>query len=554
MNAVEVRTRPRMRGVAARSSPLALAARHPAALLAAILAGAWMLVYPRTPDLAAQAYRVQLFHGSGFAVWDNNWYAGHHVPGYSLLFPPLAGVLGLRLLGALAVIASALLFSVLVDERWGRGARAAGMWFAVAAAGDLWIGRITFALGAMLGLAAVLAAVRGRTLACALLGAACAAASPVAGLFLVLGGVAHALTGGTVRRAAALAVPALAVALALAALFPEGGRQPFATTSFLATIAAALAFLALAGLAGLAGREQRLLRVGGALYVAAVVLSLLVSTPMGSNVARLAILFAGPLLICAASSRGAQPWNGWRGGALAVALVGLGAWTLFGPVRELRKVSGDPSVTAAYYRPVAAFLGAHLRAPARVEVPFTRSHWEATLLGGHVALARGWERQLDTRYDRLFFAGALTAAAYRAWLSQTAVRYVALPDARLDVSSVAEARLIRSGLPFLRPVWSDAHWRVYQVDGAQPMASGPGELTALPRDGFELRADRPGRFIVRVRYTRYWAVTRGAACVSRAADGWTAVAAHRRGMLGVTARFSLGRALGGGPSCAALRT
>jgi hypothetical protein len=336
----------------------------------------------------------------------------------------------------------------------------------------------------------------------------------------------------------------------LAALFPEGGREPFPTTSFVATLAAALAFV------GLVGREQRVLRVGGGLYVVAVLLSLLLSTPMGSNVARLAILFAGPLLICAGRARGGglPPWHGRRGAVLVAALVGLGAWTLFGPVRELRKVSGDPSATAAYYRPVAAFLGAHLSAPARVEVPFTRSHWEATLLGSRFALARGWERQLDTRYDRLFFTGVLTAAAYHAWLLQTAVRYVALPDVRLDVSSVAEAKLIRGGLPFLRAVWSDAHWRVYRVVGAQAMASGPGELTALPRDGFELRADRPGRFIVRVRYTRYWAVTRGAACVSRAADGWTAVAAHRRGMLGVTARFSLGRALGGGPSCAALRT
>jgi hypothetical protein len=37
--------------------------------------------------------------------------------------------------------------------------------------------------------------------------------------------------------------------------------------------------------------------------------------------------------------------------------------------------------------------------PIRIEVPFTSSHWDATILGERFDLARGWERQLDTRYD-----------------------------------------------------------------------------------------------------------------------------------------------------------
>ncbi len=35
----------------------------------------------------------------------------------------------------------------------------------------------------------------------------------------------------------------------------------------------------------------------------------------------------------------------------------------------------------------------------RVEVPLTRSHWEAALMAPTVSLARGWEKQLDERYD-----------------------------------------------------------------------------------------------------------------------------------------------------------
>ncbi len=44
---------------------------------------------PRTPDLAAQMHRVAVFAADGFAVWDNSWYGGHALPGYSLTFPAL---------------------------------------------------------------------------------------------------------------------------------------------------------------------------------------------------------------------------------------------------------------------------------------------------------------------------------------------------------------------------------------------------------------------------------------------------------------------------------
>ena len=49
--------------------------------------------------------------------------------------------------------------------------------------------------------------------------------------------------------------------------------------------------------------------------------------------------------------------------------------------------------------------------------------------------------------------------------------------------------------------------------------------------------------MVRVHYTRYWTVTRGAACVAPRPAGWTAVTARAAGTVRV-ARFSLGRALG----------
>src|SRR5262249_57961836 len=93
------RRRGAWRGAAA--LPLAV----PLALAAGLL-GVWLIVDPRTPDLAAAMYRLGLFRQLGFAVWDEHWYAGHHLPGYSLLFAPLASLLGLRLTCLLAVLAS----------------------------------------------------------------------------------------------------------------------------------------------------------------------------------------------------------------------------------------------------------------------------------------------------------------------------------------------------------------------------------------------------------------------------------------------------------------
>ncbi|MCW3028148.1 MAG: hypothetical protein JWN81_1359, partial [Solirubrobacterales bacterium] len=136
-----------------------------------MLLAVWLIVDPRTPDLAAQVYRVDLFHQLGFAVWDEHWYAGHHLPGYSLLLPPLGSLLGLRLAGALAVLASALLFERIVLELYGTAARWAAAFFAVAAVCDVWIGRVAFALGVSFAVAAVLALVRGRPRLAAVLAA-----------------------------------------------------------------------------------------------------------------------------------------------------------------------------------------------------------------------------------------------------------------------------------------------------------------------------------------------------------------------------------------------
>ena len=528
----------------------------PIALAAGLLA-AWLIVDPRTPDLAAAVYRLGLFRQLGFAVWDEHWYAGHHLPGYSLLFPPLASLLGLRLTCLLAVLASVVCFERLARRAYGSAARWGAAWFAVAAVADVWIGRVAFALGTAFALAAMLAftsgrATRGRTLLAGALAAACAAASPVAGVLLALAAVTYSLWTRSPRAALVLAAPALAVVAAAALLFPEGGTEPFPITSFAATVLVVIAFL------WALPRDQPLLRLGGCVYLLACALSLLVHSPVGSNIQRYAVLLAGPLLLCALlSERNAVRREGPRAAVrrsslpAAAVLCLIAVWVGWGPVRETLAVAGNESTRASYYAPVERFIAAQTRAhgPVRVEVPLTRSHWETALLAPSISLARGWEKQLDERYDAPLLAQGLTAASYERWLRAQAVRYVALPDTPLDRSSAQEGRLIRAGLPYLREVLAGPHWRIYAVAGAAPLLSGHGRLTALGHDSVTLQADAPGLFLVRVHYSRYLALVQGRGCVRPAPGGWTFISTPQPATVTVAARFSLSRALGLAGAC-----
>jgi hypothetical protein len=539
-------------------------------LCAAALLLLWLVLAPRTPDLAAAAYRLNLFKHLGFAVYDEHWYGGHELPGYSVLFPPLAWLLGLRAVGALSVLVSTLCFERIAIAVYGRSARWAAVPFALAAVGDVWIGRLAFSLGLSFALAAVLALVGGggrarrheaatahgavdghgavdrhgaapwRTGAAALLAAMSAAASPVAGVLLALAALSESLWRRSPRTLLVLGLPAAVVVLALGGLFPEGGSEPYPTVSFLATVAVVATF------AAALPRAHGRLRLGAGVYLLACVFFLLVSTPMGSNVERYGVLLAGPLLICTAV--GART----RGSSLVLPALAFGLWAVWagwGPVRETLAVAGSPATNGAYYAPVERFLDAHARGPVRLEVPLTRTHWETAELAPRVSLARGWEKQLDERYNGVLLSPGLNVASYERWLHQQAVSYVALPAVQLDPSSAREGELIRAGLPYLRLVYASRHWRIYAVRAPTPLASGPGRVTALGHDSLSLQVDAPGSLLVRVRYTSYWAITSGAGCVQRGAGGWTRVDAVRRGPLQLRASFSLARAFGAGRSC-----
>jgi hypothetical protein len=307
----------------------------------------------------------------------------------------------------------------------------------------------------------------------------------------------------------------------------------------------------------LVGPEQRMLRVGALLYAAVLIGSYAIASPVGGNADRLGALLAGPLAACALIGSSSRTRR-----LLLVALApALLYWQANAPVTDFAAAASNPAVHASYYAPLLGELQ-RLRVgygaqPARIEVVPTVDHFEARFLALHVALARGWERQLDLGRDGLFYggAGALPAARYGRWLSQQSVSYVALPDAPLDYSAGAEARLLRGqgtagAVPgYLREVWRSAHWRLFAVRGAAPLAQAPAVLASLGSDSFTLRLPRAGTYTVRVHFTPYWALASGGGCVSRAPGDWTRVQARSAGRARVVIDFSLTRVFDHGPRC-----
>jgi hypothetical protein len=518
-----------------------IARRIAPTVIAAIFAVVYVIVSPPSLDLAAHLLRAKLFSVEGFGIWNNWWYAGHHVPGYSVLFPPIAALLTPQVAGGLATTGTAALFEPLARHHFGEDAWLGSLWFGAGTAMNLFTGRLTFAFGLLPAMGMALALQRRRFWLASLLAVVTALASPVAALFAALAAAAYAIGEYIRERRLKAALPGIAAVICsllpvalLSVAFPEGGSEPFT----LATLWPIPAISLIALLA--VPRQEWTLRAAIVLYAIGCVVAYEVATPVGSNAARLGPLVAGPLA--------ALIWWPRKKALLAVTALPLLWFQWQAPIRDVRTSAGDPSVSAAYYQPLLAFLDRQTGPPFRVEIPFTRFHWEAYQVAPRFPLARGWERQLDIKYNPLFYGGPLTPATYDAWLHELAVRYVAVPDASLDFSAKREVHLIDRGLPYLRPVFRSRHWRVYAVADPTPIVRGPARLESLGPSSVTLGATAPGTVLIRVRFTPYWAIGQGSGCV--APDGeFTKLSVPRPGPVKLVIDFSPGRIGARSPRC-----
>jgi hypothetical protein len=541
-----------VRGFGARATErqqLAVGATAAAAVAAAVI---FLLAPPMGIDLAAQVAYADFWVRHGGAVLDFGWYGGVSPYGYSVLAPPLiaglgGGVTGTRWVGALAAVVSSMVLLLLLLRTGAKRPLLAGLLGVVGMFGNLVTGRVTFLVGLVCGLSALLALTSGRPWLRRVggTGAAAAAAmtSPVAGLFVGLAGTALALSYGWRRTTGTvLGLDGLLVAVgagvpmvAMAVLFGANGPMNviYADIQRAAGVSLVVAVFV----------SHRPVRVGALLSAAGVLATAVVTTPVGLNAGRLSATFALPVL-CGYAERPSwlrlppammHPAAGRAG--LAVLLLVVAAWQHPVAVKELRD-AGHPTASDDYFRPLLAELGR--RGPVgRVEVVPTAKYWEAAYVPGSVPIARGWLRQADTQRNPIFFDGNLTGDRYGHWLRNNGVSLVALSTAPAASVGRREARLIRAGQPYLKRAWRGGGWTLYTVEGAPSLVSGAAMVRSTDL-GVALDAPSTGDVLVRLRWSRWLAVHGPEACLIRRTDGWTTVRVSSPGRYTITGSFRPG--------------
>jgi hypothetical protein len=531
-----------------RAHPLAreaLLSAAAAATLAALLA--WL--GPPGSDLAAHAYQRNLYVQEGFELWNNFWYAGRYsFVTYSVIYYPLAALLGIKLLAVATIATAALAFAIVLGREWGPTARWSSRTFAVVWAGVVLSAAFPFALGtafALLALWALQARARARF---GLLAVLTLAASPLSFLLLVLVVVGVGIARRTQRRD--WLGPALTLGgaglleVALWRAFPGEGRYPFPPLQ----AAAAIGFCLLGLIVTWRVERARLLRIVFAVYLAACTAAFVVPSALGENVSRLRFA-AIPLVVLALSLRD------WRPRPLAVAaMVLVVAWNAAPIARNFVRGGADPASAATYWVPAIDFLRTNLTPAYRVEVVDTAGHWAAVYLPrAGIPLARGWFRQDDFPQNRVLYGRELGARSYLGWLRRLGIRYVVLPEAPHDYSARAEAELLRSGQIGLKRVLSTAQLTIFEVPSPRPIVTGPGpvHVRELSRSRLVVRLARRGTYRIALRHSPYWRSSAG--CLSRGVDGMLRVTVLRPATVRLAFNVDAGRALwavaGRVPSC-----
>jgi hypothetical protein len=507
------------------------------ALVGAVIVAAYLLAPPMGADLSAQLAHAELAEHHWPALLDLRWYGGYHPLGYSVLSPLITAVIGVRVATAVGYLVGVVLFAVLLQRfaaaAWTSTVSAHDVQVAAGAAlprrsdmlpvirptagaivgalcftGNLVSTRTAFTLGLAAALGALVATGYRRVLLASALAVIAALTSPVAGLFLGVAGATLVLSGRR-RTGATVAISALTPTVVVGLLFGNGGRMSFGTDH------AVIAGIMCVVVAAVCWRVP-VVRWGALLSAVLVAAAYMLPTPVGSNAARLPELFVPAVIVAVA----AMP------GAFVAVVAAATAW-LLPPlfVDEIRD-PGEPALHAAYYRPLLDQLDAR-QITGPIEVVPMRRHGEAAVVAPQVPIARGWLRQVDLGRNRLFYDEALDADAYRRWLDDNAVGWVALARGRHDWAANEEATLVSNGLPYLQPVWSDSRWTLYAVTQPRPVISAPGRVLSRDDVSLTMELPQPGEYEVRVRWSRF--VGASAGCVRKSPGGWTVVVVPQPG-------------------------
>jgi hypothetical protein len=483
--------------------------------VAAAVASLLVWLGPPGGDLAAHEYQRSVYLGHGFTLWDNFWYAGRYAfVNYSVLYYPLAALLGIGLLSVLSVALGAGAFARLLEREWGRTALLAGRSFALVWPGVILAGELPLALGVALALPCLLALQAGRRWTGAVLILLVLAASPVAFVLLAVVLAGSAVGRRPHLRLRAAAVPAAAVALAAAAellvlhLFPVGDLGFPAVEAIQAAVFCVV-------LLGLTWRLERARGLRGflAVYLVAVIATYVIPSGLGHDIARVRLLAIPITLLVVALRR-------WRPLPLVVASLAVaGAWNVFPLASSWASSASDRSANPRVWAAPVGYLHAHLQTGYRVEAVDTADHWPALYLArADIPIVRGWFRQDDLPVAALLYR-PYTPAQYVAWLRRLGVAYVVLTNSPPDHSSQREARIVRSGDAGLRQVFAGREISIYAVPHPRPIVTGPGRprLLALRESRLLIHVSRGGTYRVAVRWAPYWHASRG--CLARSEGG-----------------------------------
>jgi hypothetical protein len=493
----------------------------------------YLILVPPVPDFAAQATRAEIFHKLGNITWWPGWYGGLELPTYSVIAPGVMATIGVATTGALASAICMVCAHLLLRDS--ARPRAASVVFAASVLLNLFGGRITFLVGLAAAMAAILAISRRHPWLAGIATVVSVLGSPLAGLFTGIVAAAVLLGDPTRRREALVTGAATAASLGtLAVLFHDPGVMGSPPGQM---------FLALLGLAlVVVACDNRTIRVGAVIVAVGLVACLVVPNSVGLNLTRMVWLLAAPLIV----------GYGHRPDRHVLALTALALIFPAVDVSWQLAAADSPSASRSYYTPLLHQLHARMdtdrRLGQRIEVVEPQTKGAARYVGETMPVARGWERQADMTDNPIFYtSGALDARSYRHWLDSLAVAYVAVPDAKLDFASVAEANLIAQGLPYLRVVWQDKDWKLYQVIDSAPLVR---HAQVLSMDGNQLRlwVQHPGKVPIQIRWTNHFAVLDGSEPVSAGvrAHGclsqngqWTLLHAHRVGAYVLTSDFDV---------------
>jgi hypothetical protein len=486
------------------------------AAVAAVLASILVWLGPPGADFAAHAYQRSAFLQHGFALWNNFWYAGRYsFITYSLIYYPLAALIGIKALAVVTVAAASFAFAALVGREWGPTARWSSLTFAVVWAGIVLSGAFPFVLGAALALFSLWLLQAGSRWRFGVLALLTIAASPLAFLLLtvVLAGIGIARW----RERRRFVAPAAVVAAILATegilwrLFPDSGRYPFSWQEL-----APICIFCILG-AGLTWNVDsgRVLRWVFVVYLIGAFFVFAVPSAVGENVARLRFVSL-PVAVLALSLRR------WRPLPLVLpALLLAVSWNITPLAFSFVSSENDQAAKAAYWQPAISYLHEHLSPSYRVEAVDTAGHWDAVYLPrAGVPLARGWFRQNDFPQNKILYTDdALGRQAYLAWLHSLGVRYVVLTDAPLDYSARREAQLLRSGRSGLTVVMHSSHLTIFAVPSPRRLITGPSRarVVALTETRVTVAVGAAGAYRLAIRYSPYWSASSG--CLDPSPDG-----------------------------------